>query len=65
MKERIETRDGQQYVVTVLPKDRRLTPSAGKQRAMFSALSSREKAAYIDGRIRRAKAKKRRRRKRR
>jgi hypothetical protein len=62
VKQRIEVIDGREYVVTTLPKDKRLSPSQAKKRQLFQALSTAEKQAYISGRIRAAKRRKRRRR---
>lgn len=64
VKERIEVRDGREFTVTVLPKDRRLGPKATRDRAFWNALTYEQKAAAIRKR-KAAAAKKRRRKKRR
>lgn len=63
MKQRVEIRDGREYVVTTLPPDRRSTPSATRKRTLWNALSGPQKAAHI--RKRKAAAAKKRRRMRR
>jgi hypothetical protein len=63
VKQRLEIRDGKPFVVTTLPADKRLTPSATNKRQLFQALSTGEKKAFINDRIRTSKKRRRRKRK--
>ena len=45
MKQRVEIRDGREFVVTTLPQDKRLTPSATRERQLFSALRARRRSS--------------------
>ena len=63
-RQHIEVIDGKEFVVTKLPQDPRLTPSATKKRQLFSAFSHHEKAEAIRAKKRAAKLKRKRSRKR-
>jgi hypothetical protein len=60
MARRVEVIGGKEYVVTTLPKDPKLYPSAARERALWNRLTPGQKAAHI--RTRKGKAKRRRRR---
>ena len=55
-----ETRDGQVFTVTRLPKDPRLQPAATRERALWNKLTAPQKAAYIARRKRLARKRRRR-----
>ena len=61
MKQRIEIRDGKEFVVTTLPSDPRLQPAATRKRALFAALSGTENQRFIRERMAASKKRKRRR----
>lgn len=64
MTEKIEIIDGKEYVVKVLPSDKRLQPAQVKKRQLFQSMSSGEKFKYFKEVKRKAKKNRRKKRKR-
>jgi len=52
-RQHIEVIDGKEFVVTKLPQDPRLTPSATKKRQLFSAFRAKKRAAKLKRKRRR------------